>query len=140
MRILMMAAALVAFFSSAALAACAAKAGEKAKIAEKIAGGHAFNKHKAEFASGVTKSGKAYSAKAVATKADLQSVVHGIIKKEGSGFEIVCKPSEKKTRQAWYDPDQNIVVIYNKLAADCGTAFRPDKDAAKYIEEKGCGY
>ena len=55
-------------------------------------------------------------------------------------MKIVCKKEEKANREAWYDPDQNIVVIYNKLDVDCGTAFRPATDAGAYIEANGCGY
>lgn len=78
-----------------------------ADVAKKIANGHSFTKHKAEFSGdGITDVTK--------FEAHVASVM-------GSG----TKRALSGGREAYYDAASNTVVIYNPSAADNGTCFKP---------------
>ena len=134
-----------------------------AAISKAIAAGHAYQKHvvtEGQFKSTVTKATKGYALAelpiaatgtgAAAPTAAQKLEAHkksvaafaGVIKSAMGGFELICRSGRKVdvNRRAFYDDANNIIVIFNKLAADCGTSFRPDDHAQLYIESKGCGY
>ena len=138
-------------------------ASQIAAISKVIAAGHAYQKHvvtEGQFKSTVTKATKGYAlaelpiaatgtgaalpTAAQKLEAQKQSVTAfaGVIKSVMGGFELVCSSGRRvdANRRAFYDDTNNIIVIFNKLAADCGTSFRPDDAAQTYIESKGCGY
>ena len=164
MRIVIFAAAVAALAAGQASADCAHSlpknhsAADRLAIAKVIATGHAYGKHvvtEAQFKAGVVKATKDYSmtslpiaAKGASEAQKAEAVTEskaafaGVIQHVMGEFELVCKVGKKvdPERRAFYDDANNIVVIFNKKDADCGTSFRPTKAAQTYIEESGCGY
>lgn len=102
---------------------------DPASIARAIAGGHAFRKHVldgGEFRAGRRINGLAFPSASIETRAAFAALL----------ADIVADPDQDKRlanrRHGYWDEDTGTVVIYNARAADCGTAFRPDRGVRYY--------
>lgn len=97
-------------------------AGKAAKIAA-----HSWPNHSSEFVKGNVVARKAYPTKTLASQADLASKVASIL--GGYGTPIA------DGRTKYWEAATGTIVIFNSRAADCGTAFRPNRGKAYYDEQ-----
>jgi len=105
------------------LLAAECRAVDDAGVAATIAGGHAFHKHvegERQFVAGARVAGLPYGGPEIAAPAAFQKLL----------LSILIRPSAEKAlanrRHAYWDGATGTVVIVNRNAGDCGTAFRPD--------------
>jgi len=91
---------------------------ETGAVATIIAGGHAYGKHAAEFAS-----------IGVGTKEEYAKLIDHIMRIS----TIDNVRSLVRGRTAYWDPKTGTVVIHDREAADKGTAFRP-RDGRAYFD------
>lgn len=96
-------------------------------IANKIANGHAWRKHKDEFVEGKIMAGLAMPASPKVTssaefKSHLLSVMSSGAHKNLSGGG----------RKAYWDSATGTIVIYDPASNDCGTSFRPTAGQSYY--------
>lgn len=117
---------LLALLPFTAQAACATTDKTKTSvISGAISTGHAYAKHKGEFTKGLNIGGVAYPGATVASNADFATVIAATM---GSGTNKGLSGG----RHAWYSSGDNVVVIFNPTAGDCGTAFRPTGGISYY--------
>lgn len=102
---------------------------DPASIAQAIAGGHAYRKHivdGAEFRAGRRINGLAFPSASIEARPAFAAFI----------ADILADPDRDKRlanrRHGYWDEDTGTVVIYNARAADCGTAFRPDRGVRYY--------
>ncbi|MBK8906611.1 MAG: hypothetical protein IPM60_01485 [Rhodospirillales bacterium] len=102
---------------------------DPASIARAIADGHAYRKHvvqSGEFSAGRRIDGLAFPLASIDTRADFAAFI----------ADILADPDRDKRlanrRHGYWDENTGTVVIYNARAADCGTAFRPDRGVRYY--------
>ena len=96
------------------------------EFANKIAYGHAFTKHSAEFMHGVSISGLAFPDPTIANEDAFATFLEGILGAP-SNFKNLMNH-----RAAYWDARTGTVVITNLAPVDCGTAFRPLMGKAYY--------
>jgi hypothetical protein len=89
------------------------------EVAEKIAHGHSWGKHRSEFAPGVVIAGLAMPASVQVTN----------VKEFESHILSTVSSSTNKSlsngRRAFWDYSTGTIVFYDPYNKDCGTAFRP---------------
>jgi hypothetical protein len=125
----------------AALAPTAASAGQcqskamKSEDTYKAIAEHAFEKHKGEFEKNKKIANMEYTGNTVTNVNDLEKIVDAMMNSQSpyKPFLINCPGN---VRQFWHEDDQNILLIYNKGADDCGTIFRPTAGTHQYTADK----
>jgi hypothetical protein len=89
------------------------------EVAETIAHGHSWGKHRNEFVTGVVMAGLAMPSSVQVTN----------VKEFESHILSTISSSTNKTlsngRQAFWDYATGTIVFYDPYSKDCGTAFRP---------------
>lgn len=101
----------------------------KGSIANRIANGHSWGKHKDEFVAGKKMAGLAMPDKPKITssgefKDHISKVMSGSSKKLERG------------RAAYWDKATGTIVIHDPNSVDCGTAFRPTAGESYYNSTK----
>lgn len=88
-------------------------------IADKIANGHSWGKHGAEYPAGTVIAGLAMPASPrVTTVAEFKALIQGVI---GSSTNKTLV----RGRKAYWGSPTGTIVVYDPNSVDCGTAFRP---------------
>ena len=106
--------------------ACTANTAVHADVAAKIAHGHSFTKHSAEFVQGVIIGGLAFPDPTIPSADDFAGFLTKILDNPTVSRSLSSK------RTAHWDARTGTVIIYNPLPEDCGTAFRPDDGKAYF--------
>lgn len=100
------------------------------EVAEKIAHGHSWGKHRNEFVSGVVMAGLAMPSNVQITN----------INEFQSHILSTISSSENKIlshgRQAFWDFSTGTIVFYDPYSNDCGTAFRPTAGKQYYDRQR----
>jgi hypothetical protein len=94
------------------------------RAAQKIAYGHAFIKHDAQFPG--------------MTKDQLADLIHGKLKRSIENPEGLQLGVTKDGALIIYDPKDNVLIIRDPNGADCGTIFKPDQ-GPDYLRRKSDG-
>jgi hypothetical protein len=92
-----------------------------ARAAQKIAYGHAFGEHRADFTG--------------MTRAQLAQQIENMFRANVDDPGSLSIGRSRDGAPVLYDPKTNLIVIRDPRALDDGTAFRPD-DGAKYAETR----
>ena len=115
----------VVLLFAADLQAAKCKATTFAETADAIARGHAYAKHAGEFRRGRVIAGLAYPLSTVTSRALFGTRIEEAMRARDT------KPLANKRRAYWH-ASTGTVVITNRNAKDCGTAFRPDNGRRYY--------
>lgn len=102
---------------------------DPASIARAIANGHAYRKHVVdggEFNKGRKISGLAFPLASIQSKSEFAALIEGIVAVPDRNKQL------ENRRHGYWDADTGTVVIHNARAADCGTAFRPNRGVRYY--------
>lgn len=132
MRVVLRFLCLTSILAVAAVAAPAAAncpATDLRSAAAAIADGHAWAKHRDEFEAGRRIDGLAFPAPGIASDKAFRDFLS----------DILQDPSEhrrlERDRWAFWDAETGTIVIVNRRAGDCGTAFRPNA-GRRYFERQ----
>jgi hypothetical protein len=97
-----------------------------AEIADRIANGHSWRKHRSEFVAGKVIAGLEMPATPkVTTVAKFKSHI----------LSVMSSPTNKalfRSRKAYWLPSTGTIVFYDPKSVDCGTAFRPGRGKSYY--------
>ncbi|MDD2368786.1 MAG: hypothetical protein PHQ90_05740 [Sulfuricurvum sp.] len=89
------------------------------EVAEKIAYGHSWEKHRNEFTAGIVMAGLAMPSSVQVTNVkEFESHILSIISSS-------TNKSLSNGRRAFWDYATGTIVFYDPYSNDCGTAFRP---------------
>ncbi len=103
------------------------------KAATAISKGHAFGKHVTkgkEFEQGKKMNNLAFAPSSITTEDQFKNFLQGIISTSTTSKVL------DTNRTAYWDTATGTIVIVNKKAPDCGTAFRPTKGKKYYDSQK----
>ncbi len=109
---------------------CTANTADHTDLANKIAHGHAFTKHSAEFVKGAEKAGLKFPDPTIGNADAFATFLKDILDDPDVSRGL------SNGRTAHWDSRTGTVIIYNPIPADCGTAFRPDLGKAYFDDLK----